>query len=302
MYGLRKVVSFRNAGQATTPLGAVQRAIVGQAPDEGTLRWPLPKEDHWSRPFAEALLHHLVLFPGATVLDVACGRGVPAFYLAEQVGPGGQVLGIDVSEQKIACAREIQRQHLPWLHFERLDMRSLPSRVPIVDRITGNLSVLFFRPNRFETIRGLADHLKPGGQLVLTFPSLGTFQSLWRRIDQEMAARGLSADQQSLAQYVTERPSADEGRAWLEALHFERVEVTEWPLEILTGPGRSFLQHPILRGGFLDDVYDCFDDQRAGEEVMKRVSQDIPSFTPLMAQRCVLSGWKKGRELRLAQT
>jgi SAM-dependent methyltransferase len=141
---------------------------------DGPFRWPLPEQDQWSTPFAEVLLHHLDLFPGATVLDVACGHGTPAFYLAEQVGPSGQVLGIDLSEQKIARAREAQKQDLPWLHFAHLDMRSLPSRVPIVDRITGNLSVLFFRPNRLETLRGLFDHLKPGGQLVLTFPSRGT--------------------------------------------------------------------------------------------------------------------------------
>jgi hypothetical protein len=140
----------------------------------------------------------------------------------------------------------------------------------------------------------LVDHLKPGGQLVLTYPSFGTFHLLWRRIDRELAARGLSAERQSLQEYVTERPSADEGRAWLDALGFERIEVAEWPLEVPTGPGQSFLRHPILRGGFLDDVYDCFDDQRVAEEVMKRVSQDVPSFTPLVAQRCVLSGWRKG--------
>jgi SAM-dependent methyltransferase len=238
------------------------------------------------------LLHHLDLFPGATVLDVACGHGTPAFYLAEQVGPSGEVLGIDLSEQKLTRAREAQKMDLPWLRFACVDMRSLPSRVPIVDRITGNLSVLFFRPNRLETLRGLFDHLKPGGQLVLTFPSRGTFALLWRRIDRELAARGLDAERRYLAEYVAERPSADEGRGWLAALGLERIEVVEWPLEIPTGPGRSFLHHPILRGGFLDDVYDCFDDQGVAEDVMKQVSYDIPSFTPLIAQRCVLSGWK----------
>src|SRR3990172_2457007 len=104
-----------------------------------TLRWPLPKHDYLSTPFAEALLHQLDLVPGATILDIASGHGIPAFYLAEQVGPTGQVLGIDVSEQQIARAREVPKQHLPWLSFECLDMRSLPSRVPTVDRITGNL-------------------------------------------------------------------------------------------------------------------------------------------------------------------
>jgi len=262
-------------------------------PSDVALRWPLPEQDGWSTPFSEVLLHHLDLFPGATVLDVACGHGTPAFYLAEQVGPAGQVLGIDLSEQKITRARETQKLDLPWLRFACLDMRSLSSRVPIVDRITGNLAVLFLRPDRFEAIRGLFDHLKPGGQLVLTFPSRGTFASLWRRIDQELATRNLDAERRYLAEYVAERPSAEEGRAWLDALGFERIKVAEWPLEISTGPGQSFLRHPILRGGFLDDVYDCFDDRGVAEEVMKRVSYDIRSFTPLTAQRCVLSGWKR---------
>jgi ubiquinone/menaquinone biosynthesis C-methylase UbiE len=258
------------------------------------LRWTLPEHDAWSTPFAEALLHHLDVFPGATILDVACGCGVPAFYLAEQVGPAGAVLGIDVSEQKLACARDIQRQHLPWLRFECRDMRSLPSRAPTVDRITGNLSVVFFGPDRLETIRGLFAHLKPGGQLVLTFPSLGTFHLLWRRIDREMAAHGLTSERQALAEYVTARPSAEEARGWLDALGCERAEVTEWPLEVPTEPGQLFLRHPILRGGFLDDVYECFEDQGVADQVMKRVSYDTSSFTPLVAQRCVLSGWKPG--------
>ena len=257
-----------------------------------TLRWPLPRQDYWSTPFTEALLHHLDLFPGATILDIASGHGIPAFYLAEQVGPMGRVLGIDSNEHQIARARAIQGPHLPWLRFECLDMRTLPSRVPTFDRITGNLSVMFFRPNRFETVHGLMDHLKPGGQLVLTFPSLGTFDSLWRRIDQEMTTRGLGRERQRLGEYVAERPSGEEGRAWLDALGLERIEATEWPLEVTTGPGPMFLHHPLLRGGYLDDVYECFEDQRLAEEVMKAVSEDVPSFTPLIAQRCVLSGWK----------
>src|ERR671919_2688324 len=139
--------------------------------DEMRPNWALPKNDYWSTPFAETLLHYLDLFPGASILDIACGSGIPAFYLAEQVGPTGQVLGIDWNLHQIARARAIQGPHLPWLRFECLDMRALPASVPTVDRITGNLSVMFFRPYRCETVQGLVDHLNPGGQLVLTFPS-----------------------------------------------------------------------------------------------------------------------------------
>jgi SAM-dependent methyltransferase len=256
-------------------------------------RWPLPKHDYWSTPFAESLLQHLDLSPGLRVLDVASGHGIPAFYLAEQIGPTGEVLAIDLSAGQVARARAIQGSQLPWLRFEYMDMRALPSTLPTFDRITGNLSVMFFRPNRFQTVQGLVKHLSPGGQLVLTFPSFGTFDSLWRRIDHELAQDGLYAERQRFEAYLAERPSAQEGQGWLEALGLERVEAIEYPLEVETGPGYEFLHHPLLRGGFLDDVYECFEDQRLAEEFMLKVSEDTRSFTPLMAQRCVLSGWKK---------
>lgn len=257
------------------------------------LRWPLPKHDYWSTPFAESLLQHLDLRPGLQTLDVASGHGIPAFYLAEQVGPTGEVLAIDISAGQVARARAIQGSQLPWLRFECMDMRALPADLPTFDRITGNLSVMFFRPNRFEAVRGLAERLNPGGQLVLTFPSYGTFDSLWQRVDLAMIQQGLITERDRFQAYLNERPSAQEGQSWLERLDLERVEAIEYPLEVETGPGQEFLHHPLLRGGFLDDVYECFEDQSLADRFMIKISQDVAQFTPLIAQRCVLSGWKR---------
>lgn len=257
------------------------------------LRWPLPKHDYWSTPFAESLLQQLDLRPGLRILDVASGHGIPAFYLAEQVGPTGEVLAIDLSAGQVARARAIQGSQLPWLRFDCADMRALPPTLPTFDRITGNLSVMFFRPNRFEAVRGLAEHLNPGGQLVLTFPSYGTFDSLWEVVDQAMVRGGLTNERVRFQAYLNERPSAQEGRGWLEALDLERVKAMEYPLGISVGPGQELLHHPLLRGGFLDDIYECFEDQVLADRFMTNIAQDITQFIPLIAQRCVLSGWRQ---------
>ena len=259
---------------------------------DGRPRWRLPSDDYWSTPFAESLLQHLDLYPGASILDIACGNGIPAFYLAEQVGPTGQVLAIDLSGRQVESAQAIQGTQLPWLRFECLDMRALPPHLPCFDRITGNLSVMFLRPHRFEAVQGLVEHLKSDGQLVLTFPSLGTFDSLWRRIDHEMAEHGLLVERHRLETYLAERPSVEEVHGWLERLRLTRIVVTEYPLNVATGPGQAFLYHPLLRSGFLDDAYECFDDRGLANQVMTSVAKDVESFTPLIAQRCVLSGWK----------
>jgi SAM-dependent methyltransferase len=226
-------------------------------------------------------------------LDIASGHGIPAFYLAEQVGPTGEVLAIDVSAGQVARARAIQGSHLPWLRFDCMDMRALPPELPGFDRITGNLSVMFCRPDRFQAIQGLVKHLTPEGQLVLTFPSFGTFDSLWQRVDQAMIQHCLGRERKRFQAYLNERPSLEDARGWLERLDLERIEATEYPLDVVTGPGREFLHHPLLRGGFLDDVYECFEDQPLAERFMTDIAHDISRFTPLIAQRCVLSGWKK---------
>ena len=257
------------------------------------LRWPLPKHDYWSTPFAESLLQHLDLRSGLRIFDVASGHGIPAFYLAEQVGPTGEILAIDVSAGQVARARAIQGSQLPWLRFECMDMRSLPPGLPTYDRVTGNLSVMFFRPNRFETVRGLVERLNPKGQIVLTFPSYGTFDSLWLLVDQAMVQQGLINERERFQAYLIERPSAQEGQGWLKELNLERVETMEYPLEVATGPGHEFLYHPLLRGGFLDDVYECFEDQPLADRFMTDIAQDMTRFTPLIAQRCVLSGWRR---------
>ncbi len=262
-------------------------------PDSPGLKWPLPKDDPWSTPFAESLLSHLKLCRGATLLDIACGDGIPAFYLAEQVGKEGQVLAIDLNPIRIAGARFKQQQEMPWLHFEQMDMKALPPELPCFDRITGNLSLMFFRPNRFEVLEGLIKHLKPGGQIVLSFPSLGTFDSLWQQVEQMMVARSLSPERIALEAYVRERPSLDEVCAWLQRLGLKEIAAKADPLEIATASGQAFLHHPLLRGGFLEDIYDCFEYPALASDFMQTLSKDIASFTPLFALRGVVSGWKK---------
>ena len=51
--------------------------------------------------FGQRLVERAHLTPGADVLDVAAGRGAILFAAAQQVGPSGQVRGIDFSADMV---------------------------------------------------------------------------------------------------------------------------------------------------------------------------------------------------------
>ena len=51
---------------------------------------------------------------------------------------------------------------------------------------------------------------------------------------------------------MAERSSAAEARGWLERLNMERIDVIERPLEVASGSGQRFLQHPLYEAGFDD--------------------------------------------------
>lgn len=64
--------------------------------------------------YKQMMIDLLTIKEGATLLDAGCGTGQDALALAELVGPGGRVVGIDASETMIQEARtRAAETHLP---------------------------------------------------------------------------------------------------------------------------------------------------------------------------------------------
>lgn len=77
----------------------------------------------------------LALSAGEAVLEVGCGTGVDLLALAEAVGPGGAVVGLDPDEALLAVARE------------RLAGR------PVVALAAGTVEAMPFEDGRFDACR-----------------------------------------------------------------------------------------------------------------------------------------------------
>jgi len=123
------------------------------------------------------------LQPGARALDVACGTGDLALELARRVGPGGEVVACDFSEQMLELARA-KAADLATVRIEWANALELPYR----DDEFAAATVGFGVRNFADLERGLSELarvVRPGGKVVIlemttpTRPPLSTFFALW---------------------------------------------------------------------------------------------------------------------------
>lgn len=113
-------------------------------------------------------LASLALEPGVRVLDAGCGTGDALPWLAEAVGNGGAVLGIELSAAHAAAARGIAP---PGCVVLQADMLSPPLRAASVDLIW-SVNTLNHLREPVVGLRRLLYVLRPRGRIALGQSSL----------------------------------------------------------------------------------------------------------------------------------
>jgi ubiquinone/menaquinone biosynthesis C-methylase UbiE len=111
-------------------------------------------------------LSHLT--PGATVLDVAAGRGAVLFAAANQVGPSGRAVGIDLADNMVReTTADIQGRG--WHHVEMHHMSAEQLDFPDAsfDRVLCGFALWMF-PRPHQALQEVFRVLKPGGRVGLT--------------------------------------------------------------------------------------------------------------------------------------
>src|SRR3954468_2584093 len=98
------------------------------------------------------LLQAAGIGPGMRVLDLGTGLGHVAFAVAEMVGPGGAVVGVDQSATLLEIAESRRRAAgLEHVRFEAGDARTFTPDVPF-DAVVMRL-LLFHLPDAVEVLR-----------------------------------------------------------------------------------------------------------------------------------------------------
>ena len=108
------------------------------------------------------------LGPGQTVLDLGSGAGVDCFLAARRVGPEGYVIGVDMTDDMLAKAREnARRGGFANVEFRQGDIENLPVESGTVDRIISNC-VINLAPDKARVFAEAHRVLKPGGAITVS--------------------------------------------------------------------------------------------------------------------------------------
>lgn len=138
-------------------------------------------------PLTERLFRAAALAEGMQVLDLGSGVGDTAMLAARIVGPGGSVLGIDLSAERLAIARaRALDAGLENVQFVQGDVLSPEVGARMFDAVVGRL-ILMYVPDPVAVIRSSAERVRPGGlvcfqEVDATFDPCYPPLPLWRQV------------------------------------------------------------------------------------------------------------------------
>jgi len=182
---------------------------------------------------------------GDKALDIGCGFGDTAQRLAELVGPGGSVLGVDSSERFVEAARrEAEEAGVENVSFEVGDVQQMELGEGF-DYVFSRFGTMFFA-NPVAALRNVREALRPGGRLCMV---------VWR---QKPDNGWLHSAELVVERYLEEPEESDEPTCGPGPFSMANADTTSG---ILTAAGYEEIglrrcDRPYLMGRDLDEAID----------------------------------------------
>jgi len=135
--------------------------------DAGGLTWATLHEslERQIDPLGLRAIEALAPRPGERILDIGCGCGQTSLQLAEAVGPGGAVVGLDISRPMLKVARErAAKATVTQASFLEADAQTHPFQPGDFDAVFSRFGVMFFS-DPTAAFANIRTALRPGGRM-----------------------------------------------------------------------------------------------------------------------------------------
>lgn len=206
----------------------------------------------WSAMFGLLLLDELPLTGTTDVLDIGCGTGFPLIELAERLGPGARVHGIDPWVPALARAAEkVATRGTPNVELHEGSASAMPFDDAAFDLLVSNLGVNNF-DDRAAAIRECRRVARRGATLALTTNLQGHMRELYEVLETVIRTRHDSEALERLRLHVEHRATVASVRALLEDGGFTVTRVVERLAFMRFADGTALLNHYFVKLGFLD--------------------------------------------------
>ncbi len=156
--------------------------------------------------------------PGEVIVDLGSGAGIDCFLAAQQVGPAGRVIGVDMTHEMLTKARaNAERVGAANVEFRLGEIEHLPIADQTADVVISNC-VVNLVPDKEQVYREAFRVLKPGGRLAIADV-----------VNTAPLPPELSSDTTLLCACLAGAASARQIEDWLAAAGFIDVRITIKP-------------------------------------------------------------------------
>ena len=127
-------------------------------------------DNYWARqlePAQTRMIELAGLARGQRVLDTACGTGLVTFRAAEAVGPDGEVLATDISDEMVKRVRDLAAERgASNVRAERMDAEALDVDDETFDVALCALGLMYY-PSPIDAFKEMRRALKPEGRIAV---------------------------------------------------------------------------------------------------------------------------------------